>query len=243
MCESGHSFPVVGTIPHLVPPDTQPPDPAYVSWIADYYKIRFSPRQHVKAERLVREFLEITKPQTPVLDVGCGRADKAPLFPTGDYIGVDPIDPVEAGMIDLAPAPLVRGLGERLPFADAVFGSVILWGVLDHVADPARVYEEAARVLRPGGTVCVLNQITAERDKVWLHVAWWALRKVFTGDFAGILAIARHSVLSPASWKFTRVSTVDAIVGPMSPHFEVTASRAIDDGHVGIVRAEKRARA
>jgi len=40
-----------------------------------------------------------------------------------------------------------------LPFADGVFDAVVLQDVIEHVADPARVLTQLARVLRPGGTL------------------------------------------------------------------------------------------
>jgi ArsR family transcriptional regulator len=44
-----------------------------------------------------------------------------------------------------------------LPFADAAFDAVLSFHVLVHVAEPARALAEAARVLRPGGTLAVLT--------------------------------------------------------------------------------------
>lgn len=45
----------------------------------------------------------------------------------------------------------VRGVGEKLPFKDAVFDAVISIAVLEHVKDPFRCAAEIARVLKPGG--------------------------------------------------------------------------------------------
>src|SRR5690606_1978423 len=46
---------------------------------------------------------------------------------------------------------LLAGHAEHLPFADASFGVVSAFDLLEHVPDPERVIAEAARVLRPGG--------------------------------------------------------------------------------------------
>lgn len=239
-CPRGHSFPIVGQIPHLVPVGTADPDPAYVKWIATYHSITFSPRQQAKAALLQDRFFTLTKPRVPVLDVGCGRGEKALSFPDGEYIGVDPIDPVLAGMSTAPAASIVRGVGERLPFADGAFGSVMLWGVIDHVADPDRVYAEAARVLQPGGTLCVLNQVAApDRGTLWREIPTWVWRKVRTGDIAGMLAIAPHSILSPSTWRFARINTLRALVDGIAPHFEVDLAVTIDDGHVGIILARR----
>jgi SAM-dependent methyltransferase len=42
---------------------------------------------------------------------------------------------------------------DNLPFADASVGALVLFDVLHHLAAPARFFEEAARVLRPGGRI------------------------------------------------------------------------------------------
>ena len=45
---------------------------------------------------------------------------------------------------------------ERLPFADASFDRVYSWGVLHHTPRTYRAVGETLRVLRPGGTACVM---------------------------------------------------------------------------------------
>lgn len=52
--------------------------------------------------------------------------------------------------------PFVRGLGERLPFADGAFdGGLSIWS-LNHASEPGTVMQEAARVLRPGGRLLLV---------------------------------------------------------------------------------------
>jgi len=45
----------------------------------------------------------------------------------------------------------VRGVGERLPFVDAVFDAVFSFNVLEHVRNPFLAAQELIRVLKPGG--------------------------------------------------------------------------------------------
>jgi len=42
---------------------------------------------------------------------------------------------------------------DSLPFADASVGALVLFDVLHHLAAPARFFQEAVRVLRPGGRI------------------------------------------------------------------------------------------
>lgn len=239
VCGQGHTFAIRGGVALLYPSRVAQPPQDYVRWIRQYYAIRFSRRQRAKAELLTSEFVRLTRPVGPVLDVGCGQAEKAALFPAGDYVGIDPINPATNGFTLAHSVPFVCGVGERLPFATRIFSSVLLWGVLDHVVDPAAVFAECARVLRADGALCVLNQVVAPSGKAvpW-HMVVWAARKLLTGDLAGIAAIARHSVLSPGARKFTRIQTLEQLVVGMRPHFERVDAHTIDDGHVGIIRAE-----
>jgi SAM-dependent methyltransferase len=45
--------------------------------------------------------------------------------------------------------------GHALPLRDAAVAAVLLMEVLEHVSDPARLLGECARVLIPGGHVCL----------------------------------------------------------------------------------------
>lgn len=60
-----------------------------------------------------------------------------------------------------APVPIrfVRGVAERLPFAEGSFDTVVASFVLCSVADPRRAVVEVARVLRPGGEVRYLEHV------------------------------------------------------------------------------------
>ena len=47
--------------------------------------------------------------------------------------------------------PEVWADGRALPFRAAAFDHATCWEVIEHLPDPARLFQEAARVLRPGG--------------------------------------------------------------------------------------------
>ncbi len=64
---------------------------------------------------------------------------------------------------------LVRGQGERLPFADGSFDAVTFTYLLRYVADPTTTIAELARVVRPGGTMASL-EFSVPPSRFW---RWW----------------------------------------------------------------------
>ena len=63
------------------------------------------------------------------------------------------------------PVELVEGRAEALPFADGEFASLTVTYLLRYVDDPAATVRELARVVRPGGTVAMLEFAAAARRR------------------------------------------------------------------------------
>ncbi len=79
------------------------------------------------------------------LDLGCGNAPyRHLLVNVSRHIGYD---------IDRLGRADVVGTAVALPFAARSFDSVLCTQVIEHVAEPWRMFDEIARVLRPGGRV------------------------------------------------------------------------------------------
>ncbi len=107
-------------------------------------------------------FESALQPGEVVLDVGCGRAlDCVLMSESGaQVIGLEPSRVMLRHACDHvkrsgARVMLVRGIGEDLPFRSASVDKVICKGAIDHFADPVRVLEEIARVLRADGKMVV----------------------------------------------------------------------------------------
>ena len=104
-------------------------------------------------------------------DVGCGsgRYLGALRQAGARIVGVDLSVGMLAGVVE--PAPLVAADSQSLPLADASFDAVMMMHMLYHVPDPSRALAEAARVLRPGGTLLVAtngHRHLAQMNELWL---------------------------------------------------------------------------
>ena len=91
-------------------------------------------------------------PNSRVLDLGCGRGGVVELIWRDVRLaaGLDPDSPSlnehrAPGM------PVIRGVGEKLPFVDQAFDLIVCVWVLEHLRDPAATLREVHRVLAAGG--------------------------------------------------------------------------------------------
>lgn len=110
------------------------------------------------------------------LDFGCGTGEFAPCFPAAHYVGIDlsPIYIRFAGRTH--PGSFLASSGEALALADAAFDAALVLGVLHHLPDDlaAAAMDELGRVLRPGATALVIEDVPP--PGVWNlpgHVMHW----------------------------------------------------------------------
>ncbi len=105
-----------------------------------------------------------------VLEVGAGGGQNFPLYDPTRVVRVEAVEPDEAMLVEarrrLADAPvpirLSRASVEDLPFPDAHFDSVVVTLVFCSVRDPERGLREIWRVLKPGGTLLLLEHVRAQ---------------------------------------------------------------------------------
>ena len=119
-------------------------------------------------------------PDGLILDLGAGTGVAMPLFTERQQVvALDPVWP----MLSINPAPQrVVGKGERLPFADGTFDGIWSAFVFRNLQSVEETLVEAARVLRPGGVMVVvdagrpLNRLAAAgftaREPRW-SPRWW----------------------------------------------------------------------
>ena len=103
-----------------------------------------------------------------VLDVATGTAavaiELAQAAPSRSVVGVDQSPEMLAGGRRAVEATglgervsFVLGQGELLPFEDGAFDAVTFTYLLRYVDDPPATLRELARVVRPGGTIAMLE--------------------------------------------------------------------------------------
>lgn len=102
-----------------------------------------------------------------VLEVGCGPGYFSPELARRVGPGGLTLLDAQQGMLDLAAIRLreagiqdveaVLGRAEALPFASGTFDRVLMITVLGEVPDPSAGLAEAARILSPGGRICLVE--------------------------------------------------------------------------------------
>jgi SAM-dependent methyltransferase len=115
-----------------------------------------------------------------LLDIGCGEKPYEGILSNGvtEYVGLEHPDTVHArDRVD------VWGDAHDLPFDDGSFDSVCAFHVIEHTAQPSRVMAEAARVLRPNGTLLLAVPFMwgiHEAPRDFYRFTPYALRDLYT---------------------------------------------------------------
>lgn len=110
------------------------------------------------------------------VDVGCGTGPvtrrMAARSPGTRIVGLEPspelLEHARTLAMGIGNVTFEKGDGAALPFAAGEVDALVYHTVLCHVTDPAKLLDEAMRVLRPGGTLVVCD---ADFSKASLSIA------------------------------------------------------------------------
>lgn len=152
-----------------------------------------------------------------VLDVGCGGKPYKRLFydPIGRVYGEGVTEWVG---LDIRPVGELTGDVTSIPCEDVSFDTVLCVDTLSYVFDAHSAFREMARVLKPGGTLFVIEPNTREDDSS----AFWGFRmkglgalaesvgldildlkaasKLWTGEFENMRGQVKYGFVMPAEF-------------------------------------------
>jgi ubiquinone/menaquinone biosynthesis C-methylase UbiE len=121
-------------------------------------------------------------PGSHVLHAGCGWDKHEILRAHADSCRVVGVD-LDRRVSLMYHSPFALASVSALPFADGVFDAVVCEYVLEHLLDPHATLREFARVLTPGGQLCLLTpnlysykSVVAAITPHWFHEAMGRLR-------------------------------------------------------------------
>ncbi len=158
----------------------------------------------------LRGMLGLADDRWTVGDLGCGTGIvTSALAPfVARVIAVDASEEMLAAarerLGDAANVELRAGQLEALPIDPAVLDAATLMLVLHHVPDPAAALAEAARTLKPGGRLLIVDMLPHEREEykqqmghVWLGFSAEQMARLMEG--AGFEGVRVHTLPADAA--------------------------------------------
>ena len=141
------------------------PRPVYDRLAKDYERA-MRPLERWGLARLRAATLRELPAGARLLEVGAGTGANFPFYPPEARGAASELS---RAMLDIARTKrrprdvhLVQTAAERLPFADHTFDAAFATLVFCSVSSPAAAFRELRRVVRPGGTVALLEHVRPE---------------------------------------------------------------------------------
>ncbi len=205
------------------------------SWFYDRYIATGIARLLNRALAEFEPYLRPLHSRSHVLDVGCGGGHLimklASEHEDFSFTGLD-LSPGQLARARSRSGNLgarvrwVEGSATKLPFADDYFDLVVSVGSIKHWPDQARGLSECVRVLRPGGTIAIVEADRGCRDEdVRAFVKRWGVpgpmrlgARLFYRGFVSGLALdledarALVSSIPGVQWEVARLPGTPALV-------------------------------
>jgi len=116
----------------------------------------------------------VPQPGARLLDVGCARGYSVAVARGRgfDAWGIEPSEADARYGREVLGVPVRAGTVERAAFPADHFDAVVLWSVLEHLADARATMAAIARILRPGGVLNIFTPNGASRAAREQGLAW-----------------------------------------------------------------------
>lgn len=139
---------------------------------------RYKLEWHISIAAKFNEFVN-----KKVLEIGCGAGIDGAEFAKNSaiYYGIDLTDNAVNLAKEYFNLQNLNGYfivtnAENLPFKDNEFDHIYSWGVIHHSPDTEKIVKEIYRVLKPGGTFCIM---VYNRSSINYYLEIMFLRKIF----------------------------------------------------------------
>jgi ubiquinone/menaquinone biosynthesis C-methylase UbiE len=164
----------------------------------EYDEMDFSATDQLFAERAAQLVRGASAPVNLIADLGSGNAKiplaMCPLVPGATRVCAVEMSPEMLAVAarnrtrDGAALQLVAADAKRVPFADRSVGMVTSNSLVHHIPDPRAVFQEIARIARPGAPILIRDLVRPENHDaletlVQAHAANWSpLQRMLFSD-------------------------------------------------------------
>lgn len=150
-------------------------------------------------------------PELRTLEIGAGTGAHVQFEPAGEYVALEVSNQLAAQIPRRdGLSVVVADCEKRLPWDDDSFDRVLAIHVLEHLYNLPAALDEIARVLRPGGVLCVV--IPCEGGRLYSLGRRFTTKRMFEKRYG-----------TPYDWMIRRehCNTAREVLGELDRHFRV----------------------